>query len=666
MATSQRRYAVGFGATVAVAVVHALVVAPRYHVGSFDDDSAYVMAGRAIASGHGITSRLAGGYPLVGVYPPGYPALLSPLAALWPSSVDPFRILSLVLVIAIFPLTWVYLRRRRVPETVCLLVLALLAMNPVLATYATMVMGEAPFIVAFLLLLLVAERWEQEPQTISWAGGGTVALAAALLWLKEAGLGLVIGLVAWLVLRRLWRKAMAAAVGPALLVAPLLILRVVAGASLIGSRYDKDLGPTHGSIPSRLIHLAPAATWSYISEAVPRSILPSGMGVFQEHGVFAVFSGVFLTVSWITAPLVIVGFVVWCRRHADAACLMVPVYLAETLVFPFTNERRVILVLPVIMAWFALGAAEAVAALRRRTRTMPKVGVGLPAFVALIALVSLVGQFPRDYLYDLWGNSSSPGGSGYMAILRQLGTPQSVVDTDYLWTTARYTGHRTLNGAYEALCTPDAMAAAIRADDAGFLLTSELNGGGRVDDDCILPVVAELPGAVRLYRSARDRASVFELVGPGTGNPDVADLTPSAVVDGGSQTVTAIPETKQTELDPAGHYLTLPTTNRAAVLTWSWAQPVAISQISLGAAGAGRAVTTSVTVSVRLADGTWRVVATAAGAVGSGNHTQFLLAHLPDGTVISALRVTVTVNGTATVAVHDVHALGPTAAPMPA
>lgn len=661
---SSRRWAIGFAAVVAVGVIHALVVSVRYHVGSFDDDSSYVMGARAIASGHGITSRLAGGYPLVGVYPPGYPALLSPLAAIWPSSVEPFRVFSLVLFVAIFPLTWVYLRRRRVPEPVCLGVLALLALNPVLTTYATMVMAEVPFIVLFLLLLLVVERWEREPQAFTWAGAGTVVLAAALFWVKEAGIGLVVGLVAWLLLRRLWRKAVATAIAPALLIAPLLLMRTLAHANLIGSRYSKDLGPVHGSLPSRLVSLAPAAAWSYVTQAVPRSILPSGMGVLQEHGVFSLFSALFLMVSWISAPLIIVGFVVWWRRHADAACLMVPMYLAETLVYPYTNERRVILILPVIIAWFALGAVEVVAALRRRTRSlsgtvMPRLGVGLPVFVAVVALVSLFGQFPRDYLFDLWGTSSSPGGSGYMAILRHLGTPQSVLETDYLWSSALYTGHQTRNGAYEALCTPAAVADAIRADDGGYLLTSSLNGGGHVDDDCILPVVVGLPGAVRLYRSDRDRASVFELVGPGTGNPGMADLTPSAVVDGGSQPVTDEPEAGQTDSDPAGDYLTLPAAGGTAALTWSWAQPVAISQISLGAAGADATNTTSVTVSVRGVDGTWRTVTAAAGAVGSGKRTQFLLVRFPAPETTSAMRVTVTVRGTATVAVHDVHALGP-------
>ena len=36
-----------------------------------------------------------------------------------------------------------------------------------------------------------------------------------------------------------------------------------------------------------------------------------------------------------------------------------PVYLAETLLWPEVNERRVILVLPVLVAWYVLGAKAA-------------------------------------------------------------------------------------------------------------------------------------------------------------------------------------------------------------------------------------------------------------------------------------------------------------------
>src|SRR5580700_8640162 len=46
------------GALVLLAVVHAVVVGRHYFVGSFDDDASYILVARALAAGHGLTSRL--------------------------------------------------------------------------------------------------------------------------------------------------------------------------------------------------------------------------------------------------------------------------------------------------------------------------------------------------------------------------------------------------------------------------------------------------------------------------------------------------------------------------------------------------------------------------------------------------------------------------------
>lgn len=663
-----RWWRVGAVVATAVGVAHALVVSVRYHVGSFDDDASYVSAARAIASGHGLTSRLAGGYPLIGVYPPGYPAILSVFAFFWRSSVADFRALSLAMFVAVFPLTWIYLRRRGVSEPYRLGLLALLALNPVLATYATMIMAEVPFVVVLVLVLLAAERWQKDAATLTWAGVGTVVGVADLVWMKEAGFGLAVGLVAWFAWRRQWSKTVAAAVAPAALIAPLLIARALAGANLIGSRYSNDLGKTGGGVVGRLVNVAPDALRQYLYTALPHSILPTGMRVLEHH---FLLSDTLRFISLLSAPLVLVGFVLWWRRHRDASCFIVPAYLAETLMYPYTNERRVVLVLPVIIAWYVLGVGwlfRELASLARWGRGAAQpvrerlIGVALPLVLVLLAAIELAAQFPRDYLFDQWGYSSAPGGSGYMALLHRMGPPSSVVETDYLWTTALETGHRTANTAYlQTDCPGQSVVQALQADDAGFVLTSSMNGGGLVDDACIVPVVAGLPGAVRLYRSDRDQASVFELVGPGTGHPGLRDLTPSATLEG-SATVVEVPEPSQADGDVPGLYAEVSTLAGASSFTWSWPQPVSLSQVSLGGAGAVGVATRSVQVAVRDLSGTWRVLDQALGSVGPGARSQFLVVSLPTATPVTSIRVTVAAAaGTgAFAAVHYFRALGPT------
>jgi hypothetical protein len=638
-----------------------LIVARRYHVGSFDDDSSYILAARALAAGHGLTSRMAGGYPLIGVYPPGYPALLSPLAAIWPSGTLAFRALSLALFVAVFPLTWRYLSRREVAGSVRLAVLVLLALNPVLATYATMVMPETTFVVVLLLMLLALDLWEREVKTLTWAGAGSVVAAASLMWLKEAGLGLVIGVVVWLLLRRMVRKALLVAVGSALLFLPLLVVRIHLGTSLIGSRYSEDVGGVFkGGLGGRVLHVVPQAVEDYATSAIHRSVLPTIGGFLPNNGPIG-FSLVLLSVA--TSVLVAVGFFVWCRRYRDAACVAVPVYLVETLFYPFTNERRVVLILPVIVAWFAVGGATFLAtvgtvARRRGGRVAPRVALGLPVVASILVLSALASQVTKDYLFFEGASSSSPDGSPYMAFLRQLGSTHDVVATDYLWTTALYSGHRTANRLYLANCDPASVAAALRADAAAYALTAALNTPGTVDDACILPNLAGLPQAVRLYRSADDLASVFELVGPGTPHPAIRDLTSESVLDGGPQPVSLADEAPQGLGDPAGQYPFVVATNGVATLTWSWKAPVSISQLSLGAAAAVNGDTASVTVAEQAPDGAWRTVAEAPVGVGAGTNTPFLLVTPRDSKPVTAVRVTVAVKGELAVAVHDFHALG--------
>ena len=647
-------------AAAAVGIAHAALVAGRYHVGSFDDDAAYVMLARTIATGHGLTSRLAGGYPLIGVYPPGYPALLSPLAALWPTSVAPFRALSLAMFVAVFPLTEVYLRRLGVGPAVRGVVLALLALNPVLATYATMTTPESSFVVVFLLLVLFIGRWEKGANW-SAAGVATVAAAAGTLWLKEAGVGIVAGVALWFVVSRQGRRALAVLAGSLALFIPLLLMRWRAGANLLGSRYSRDFGVHyHGSLAGRAGYYVTDGLWSYFSKAVPRTVAPIRMGLLPST---PPVSAVLSVLTWTATPLVLVGVVVWWRRHRDASGVAVLVYFAETLVYPYINERRVVLVLPVVLFWYVVGAQAVWAAAvtwARRLQWPGKPGfrVAVPILAAALVVVNLGSQFPRDYLYAAGAGSSNPGGSPYMTLLHKLGAPTDLVETDYLWTTALDSGHGTRHGVYLAPCDVPSVAAAITADHAGYLLTGDLNRPGTAPVDCVLPAATAFPGAVRLMRTRDDRASVFQLVGAGTGHPDLQDradeaaLTASAA-NGNPAPVVARPEAPQARGDRAGTYPTA-TGAGGTVLTWSWPTAVTVTQVSIGGTEVEpTGAMASVSLAVRTADGALRTLAQ--GTAGA----PFLLASLPDPLAVRSVLVTVSGPGVTNTAVHDFHAIGP-------
>jgi len=76
-----------------------------------------------------------------------------------------------------------------------------------------------------------------------------------------------------------------------------------------------------------------------------------------------------MTVVGVSVPVfVIVGAVVWYRCHPRPEVWMMGAYFAETLAYPFTNQRRVILVLPLTTIWYVLGAGAAGSWVLRRAR----------------------------------------------------------------------------------------------------------------------------------------------------------------------------------------------------------------------------------------------------------------------------------------------------------
>ena len=351
-----RRPAVAVGMPLLLGLVHVAVVAPHYFVGSFDDDAGYILTARALLAGQGLTGHLTSGVGVAAVYPPGYGALLTPLLWLWPHSFLPLRLLSTACYAALFPLLWIYLGRRRLGEGTRTAALLVLALGPVLATYGSMVMAETPFLVLLVGLLLLVDRWVTERRVVTRTGVGVAVTAAAMVWCKEAGIGLVAGLLLWLLLRRgrgtIGRMALILG-GVAALVAPVVVARLAAGVPVAGARYSQELGGYyHGGLVDRLIHVAPHALWQLVSTALPATMVPY-LSPLPIHGHAP---DLWKVLSWQVSILTVVGAVGWARRHRDAAVVMVPVYLGETLLWPYINERRVILVLPLLAAWYVLGA----------------------------------------------------------------------------------------------------------------------------------------------------------------------------------------------------------------------------------------------------------------------------------------------------------------------
>jgi hypothetical protein len=626
-----------------VGLVHAAIVAPRYHVGSFDDDASYILTAKALLAGHGLTGHLASGEVVVGLYPPGYSAVLAPFVWLWPHSFVPLRLLSLACFASVFPLTWVYLGRHRISPAGRAAVLLVLALGPPFATYATMVMAETPFLVLLLLLLLVADRWSAEARAVTWTGATVVLLAAALIWFKQAGIALVAGLILWLPFSRAarrWAKAAALAGGVGVTLVPVIVARMAAGIPLAGSRYSQELGGFYqGGLLHRLRDVVPGSTLHLLASAIPATLVP----YLEPLPIQGHWADLWKVLSWHVTILIAIGAATWMRRFRDAAVPMVVLYLAESVLWPFVNERRAILVLPLLAAWYVAGAARIWQWVRQKRPVRPQLSVLASAGAALAALAvvaPLVAQIPRDYLFA-WGQSSSHfGGSRYVAVLRQLGRPADVVETDYRSSTALFTGHATNWDAFivslPPVCYEPALLTQLGVDRAGYLLLGDLNKPGVIDNGCVQSIADPSSWAEPILHTGPDDATVYELIGPDTGHPNLMDAltgsTPSSAARGSQYSV-----------------------------TWTLARPTPVSQLSVGQAAAVAGPTTGVQLQVEGTDGIWSVMAAATGGVGDGPAQAPFLLRSPTSPVL-ATAVRVTVEGPAAAAgtdVSDVAVIGP-------
>jgi len=654
-------------ACVVVALVHAWVVGWHYYVGSFDDDANYILTARALLAGKGLTGSLVSGNSVIGAYPPGYPLLIAPIQWAFPgdSAFVPLRVFSALCGAAVLPLTWGWMSRRSMPPSTRAAVMVMLALDPVLATFSTMVMAETPFLVALLALLVAADRWDETDRLWCWPAAVVVVLSAAEVWLKEAGIGLVAGIALWYWIRRRWGRGVMVLAGVGLSLLPVLLGRLVEGIPFAGARYTEELNNYYrGGLVHRVLVVVPHNFLQWLFVALPATVVP-----FVSPVHWLPTPGYWF--GWQVAVFTLVGLVVAIRRHRDLTVVAVPVYAAMTLLYPFINQRRVILVLPMVLAWYALGVHASVSALAREARrrmsgrrfaTARQVGrAGFALAAAVFVVLPLASQFPRDYLYGFGQSSSRLRGSRAMEMLGALRPHSTVVETEYRYGTALFDGHRTNNTAFTLIyhdgCSLARARRGIAADHAGFLVIGDLNKPDVTESVCLMKMATTLPWSVRLLRTERDETTVFELIGPGTAHPDLRSLLPRASLGGSGGIVPlALHRLGGGRGDLGDHAGSAPTTTVGpggeGVITWSWARARNISQVSLGEAGVlatGRpqlgslvaGATAGVAVQMETPAGVWRTIRSAPGAVGDHGSAPYLLDQLPHPTEARGLRVVV-------------------------
>ena len=580
VAVSRRGWWVIVGLICLVAAAHAALVAGHYVIGSFDDDGHYLALAKAFVHGKGYVDTSAPGAPTESLYPPGYPLLIAPFVASSSTVLWPLRLLSALAFVGCIPLLGTLVRRYGFSVRVAAAAMLLFALNPTAGTFATEVMPESIFLLVLLVVLLALPRWEEDDRLLSWAGAGVAIGAPYLLLLKTAGLPMLAGIGLWLAIRRRWRHLATLIVTSALIIGPVLVLRLVAGP-VVGDRYTSEYqiaGPLIPAIWHGVVH--------YFNNAIPDTLVPIEGARLLGHGV--VLDALLKVVRYTATPLVMLGWWSWLRRRIDVSALIVPFYLLETLPFPFINQRRVILLLPWVVAWYALGWRDVLKVVARWRPVMsrawaPSAVTAVPA-AAVVAI--LAWQMPRDYLLQLGERTPAARGSGYVAALSEMTPPDWSIETGYRWTIADLTGRTATNTAHFTFNCPDPTAPGdtevlrqmLNSEHVATVLDAALKWPSTMDQACVFQTMSVAKWAIPVY-TGRDESTVFMLVGSGTPRADV-DVAANVLAPATDETRLAKPAAVQeisVELDglspdaalelrgPRGQWRTVPTTITSGV-----------------------------------------------------------------------------------------------------
>jgi hypothetical protein len=207
----------------AIVLAAALSIIRPYLVGSFQDDGAYVILGRALATGQGYRYLHLPGHPHATHFPPAFPALL---AVLWwvapgfPDNVALFQAANAALLSAAAVGLHEFARRRLHLSSAASLCVALggTACIPALAL-TTMVVSEPMFLAALFPVLLSAER-AAEGDGPPWSSLSAGALCGGLALIRTIGVLAVPSAVAVAAYRRRYRSALLIAAGALIVLLP--------------------------------------------------------------------------------------------------------------------------------------------------------------------------------------------------------------------------------------------------------------------------------------------------------------------------------------------------------------------------------------------------------------------------------------------------------------
>jgi hypothetical protein len=332
------------------------------------DNTEFITLARSLEQGKGLTYINVPDPTPATKYPFGFPLLLAPLERLFPGQWVPMKWLVVVLLSLGMPVFyWLVRQRLGVLPALVATLLCLTAgrtlqnSGPLLLDYGHQVMSEIPYMVFSLLALLLVEKGIRTPGVVRnypLIGGFLATMCAC--YIRSIGLVLVAAMATYLLVRRDGRRALIFSGAALLTWLPWhLRNRAVGGGGtyfrqlLMVNPYRPELGFLDStSLVERIVGNANI----YLSFYLPVNLWPWSEG----------YPDVLNPLSLLVVGLMVYAAVLCLWRQQDLLLLIYAAfYLGTVLVWPWTGDRFLAPIVPVLAFFLVRLALDTVAHLKR-------------------------------------------------------------------------------------------------------------------------------------------------------------------------------------------------------------------------------------------------------------------------------------------------------------
>lgn len=367
------------GAAAAALIVSLAIYVLRLDkvVGLVVDDAWYLLLAKALATGQGYTLINSPTPGITPFYAPAFPFLLSifyRLSSNFPNNIWLLKSVSIAAMMGVGVLAFTYFKRdRELPPWVALGLALATTIYPALVFLATStVMSECVFMLAQLGVIVLIERGVKAGQlSPAWRYAVAAGALAGFAFLtRPAGVGLLVGVVLYLLKEKLFKQAIIFAAIVVFLVGPWMLYsrthaptpeqRAEQGANIVQS-YSTQLWqrvagqPLSGTITAGDL---PERIWKNLSEigkydfgglvfySLFRPLEPAlPMRLGQEARMISLFF----------AALAIIGFIACLRERMTLAEFVTPLSIGVTILWGWEQYRLLLPLVPFLLFYILMG-----------------------------------------------------------------------------------------------------------------------------------------------------------------------------------------------------------------------------------------------------------------------------------------------------------------------